>query len=108
MTIQPERAGRERAPPLFAAVSARGEGGLLQGLLHTLSPPWGSLPSDLSLREGSEQGSEHRPHAGAKRAAGKRHEDALSGPDRERSFVLRMGFPLPAFPQCPARMRPSI
>ena len=35
---------------------------MLQGLGHTLPPPlWGSLPSNLSLREGSQ----HRPQAGA-------------------------------------------
>ena len=49
-------------PLLFAAVSANGEGGVYQPVYHRLPPPFqGSLPSDLSLREGSE----HVPQAGA-------------------------------------------
>ena len=49
------------APPLFAAVSANGEGGCTSRCTSAYPPFQGSLPSDLSLREGSE----HVPQAGA-------------------------------------------
>ena len=58
-------------------------------MFQTLHPPFqGSLPSNLSLREGFG----HRPQAGAKRAAGKPLEMALSGPHIWRDLLLRLGF----------------
>ena len=48
-------------PTLFAAVSAHVEGGVYQPVYHRLPPLLGSLPSNLSLREGSK----HVPQAGA-------------------------------------------
>ena len=48
-------------PPFFAAVSASGEGGCFCRCFTVHPPLWGSLPSHLSLREGSE----HGPQAGA-------------------------------------------
>ena len=48
-------------PPLFAAVSANGEGECTSRCTTAYPPFQGSLPSDLSLREGSG----HVPQAGA-------------------------------------------
>ena len=61
------------------------------------APLWGSLSSYLSLREGFGQDPDHKPQAGAKLAAGKPHEMALSDPDLWRACLLRLGFPLAAF-----------
>ena len=51
---QKERRGKDESdPPFFAVLSANRKRGLWQGLGHTLPPLfWGSLSSDLSLREG--------------------------------------------------------
>ena len=61
-TTRPSRARRRGAgkdesdPPFIAALAANRKRGLGQGLGHTLPPLlWGSLSSNLSLREGSEQ-----------------------------------------------------
>ena len=52
--IQRKRAGRER-PPLFCRCIGTGGGVVCNRVCNITHPPFGgSLPSDLSLREGSE------------------------------------------------------
>ena len=68
---------------------------MLQGLGHTLPPPYGgSLPSKLSLREGSE----HRRQAGAEAPQESPIKWRYSILIFCRYWLLRLGFPLPALP----------
>ena len=93
---QPERAGR-KPPPLYCRWCGTQWGGHVSGHVPYPVPPlWGSLPSNLSLREGFGQSSEHKPPTGAKLAEGKPHEMALSGPHLWRALLLRLGFHLAA------------
>ena len=95
-TRRNERDDSDSDPPFFAAGAARKWGGHVPvPCSKPCTPPFqGSLPSNLSLREGFGQ---HKPLAGAKLAGGKPHEMALSGPHLWRDLLLRLGFHLAAF-----------
>ena len=88
--------GTEATPPLLPLVRHAGGGHVPGHVPYPVPPLWGSLPSNLSLREGFGQSSEHKPPTGAKLAEGKPHEMARSGPHLWRALLLRLGFHLAA------------
>ena len=88
--------GTEATPPLLPLVRHAGGGACSRPCSIPCTPLWGSLPSNLSLREGFGQSSEHKPPTGAKLAEGKPHEMARSGPHLWRALLLRLGFHLAA------------
>ena len=96
-----DTAGTSRtiATPHLLPLVRHAWGGHVTGHVTWPVPPlWGSLSSYLSLREGFGQDPDHKPPTGAKLAAGKPHEMALSGPHLWRALLLRLGFHLAAFP----------
>ena len=93
---RPERAApagtswTEATPPFLPLVRHAGGGHVPGHVPYPVPPLWGSLPSNLSLREGFGQSSEHKPPTGAKLAEGKPHEMARSGPHLWRALLLRL------------------
>ena len=96
----PAEKGRTGATPPFLPLYRQTGRGVCNRVCNNPTPLFqGSLPSHLSLREGSG----HGPQAGADAPEASPMKNALSDPDLWRAVLLCMGFPLPALPH--ARQR---
>ena len=92
--------GTDSDPPFFAAGIGTQWGGFVPGHVPYPVPPlWGSLSSNLSLREGFGQDPEHKPPRRARNAPeASLMKWRVSGPHLWRALLLRLGFHLAAFP----------